>query len=151
MVEGGSYLLIHTGKSQISWSKKLQEMQRKFLNEIYWTKTVVIWYLGSVIYQVHSLELMVISHFMYIFKKKCTRHFLAVSEISYTVFFTILLHISFEYQKFHMIMNTWHLLHISLGYQKMYSHVLYIFKIKDAWHVPHISIQHNSYPLWNVI
>ena len=80
---------LHWKKSQISWSKKLQEMYRKFLNEIYWTKTVVIWYLGNVICQVHSLELMEISHFMYIFKIKYTRHFLAVPEISY-ISFTLL-------------------------------------------------------------
>ena len=54
------------------------------LNEIYWTKTVVIWYLGNVICQVHFLKLMKISHFVYIFKIIYTRHFLAVPEISYT-------------------------------------------------------------------
>ena len=60
------------------------------VNEIYWTRTVLVWYLGNVICQVHSLKLMEISHFMYIFKIKNARHFLAVSEISY-IFYTFMI------------------------------------------------------------
>ena len=83
-----------------------------------------------------------------------TAHFLWVLEILYIPYIFMimdswyLLNIFIEQQKFHiaisifMIMETSHLLHVSFGCHKFACPVH--IKIKDTWHVPYISILHNS-------
>ena len=71
------------GLAGMSIGKTAGNMQ-EILNEIYWTDTVVILYLGSLICQVNFLKLMEISHFMYIFKISTHDIFLGIRNLSFT-------------------------------------------------------------------